>query len=211
MDKAIIPHNQDVEIRAYEPTDEVGWVRCRVLSFLDTPYFDNVLQEKEHYERPAIELVAVAGGQIVGLLDIECEIEPGSVCSPHPQCPGPSGMIWHLAVHPDYRRRGLGAALLKRAVVEAQKRGLQRLEAWTRDDPYVQAWYSKQGFRLMYSYYHVYITEAAEVRRIAHEELPGIRPVAVFAHYGGDDPAVLKRFKRVHSCNRYDLVLDNVT
>ena len=39
-----------MEIREYQPKDEIGWVRCRVLSLLDTAYFDNVLKGKEKYE-----------------------------------------------------------------------------------------------------------------------------------------------------------------
>ena len=48
-------------VRSYEPADEVGWVRCRVLSFLGSAFWDAVEREKEHYERPAIELVAEDG------------------------------------------------------------------------------------------------------------------------------------------------------
>lgn len=60
-----------MEIRVYHPNDEIGWIRCRVLSFLDTAYFDNVLNKKEKYQNPAIELVAIHNNQVVGLLDIE--------------------------------------------------------------------------------------------------------------------------------------------
>ena len=45
-------------VRSYEPADEVGWVRCRVLSFLDSAFYDAVEREKERYEHAAIELVA---------------------------------------------------------------------------------------------------------------------------------------------------------
>jgi hypothetical protein len=58
-------------VRPYEPADEVGWVRCRVLSFLDSAFCDAVEREKEHYENPSIELVADESGEIVGLLDLE--------------------------------------------------------------------------------------------------------------------------------------------
>ena len=70
-------------VRSYEPADEVGWVRCRVLSFLGSAFWDAVEREKEHYERPAIELVAEADGTIVGLLDLECET-PSSRTGPAP-------------------------------------------------------------------------------------------------------------------------------
>ncbi len=68
-------------IRDYKVTDEIGWVRCRTLAFLQTAYFDNVLNKKEHYQNPAIELVAELNGQIVGLIDVEYEKEERTVCS----------------------------------------------------------------------------------------------------------------------------------
>ena len=120
-----------MEIQVYNLEDEIGWVRCRVLSFLDTAYYDNVLKEKEKYENPAIELVAIEDNQVVGLIDIEYEVEERTVCS---RGVGLGGMIWHVAVHPDYRRRGIGSQLLYEAEKIAKEKGLNRLEAWTRDD-----------------------------------------------------------------------------
>jgi len=37
----------------------------------------------------------VPAGAIVGLIELECETEPGTVCSDQP---GLGAMIWHLAV-----------------------------------------------------------------------------------------------------------------
>ena len=34
------------KIRSYEPEDEAGWLRCRVLAFLDSAFHDDVLYEK---------------------------------------------------------------------------------------------------------------------------------------------------------------------
>ena len=65
------------ELRSYTDADEQGWVRCRVLGFLDSAFYDDVRQEKEHYAGPAIELVAVADTQIVGLLDLELDPAAG--------------------------------------------------------------------------------------------------------------------------------------
>lgn len=100
-------------IREYHEQDELAWVRCRVLSFLDSAYYDNVLREKECYDYPAIELVAEVDGQIVGILDVEYEEEPGQVCY---LGGGLGGVIWHLAVLPEFRRRGIPTALLGTAI-----------------------------------------------------------------------------------------------
>lgn len=148
-------------IRPYQSSDEAQWLRCRVLAFLDTAYFDNVYREKEHYSNPSIELVAELGGQIIGLIDIEYEEEPGSLCSPPavPELAGKAGMICNLAVHPDYRRLGIGKALLEAAITLAKQAQLRRLEAWTRDDAPTLGWYEAQGFQKVETYLHVYLKD----------------------------------------------------
>jgi len=181
-------------VRSYEPADEVGWVRCRVLSFLGSAFWDAVEREKERYERPAIELVADAGGAIVGLLDVECETPALA------ERPGRGGMIWHLAVHPDHQRRGVAAALLEEAERRARERGLERLEAWTRDDAHVQRWYASHGFDLIDGYLHVYL-ERDDLRQFDGE----LRFVKAFAHYTGDRPdEIRQRYARVHDDVLYE-------
>ena len=188
-------------MRQYRDDDEEGWVRCRILSFLGSAFFDDVRREKERYEHPSIELVAEDDGEIVGLLDVECEEEPGTVCSKRP---GLGGMIWHVAVHPDHQRRGVGSALLREAEREARSRGLVRFEAWTRDDAHVQRWYDSHGFEQVDSYLHVYV-ELAEGLRELFPIAEGLRPVKLFAHYTGDArDEVRRRFARVHDCVLYE-------
>ena len=72
---------EELTIRPYREGDERGWVVCRVLAFLDSPFFEAVRQTKERYEHPAIELVAERAGEIVGLIDIECEEAPETVAT----------------------------------------------------------------------------------------------------------------------------------
>lgn len=189
-------------IRPYRPEDEEQWLRCRVLAFLGTAYYDNVLREKEHYQNPSVELVAVDNSLVVGLIDLECETAPGTVCSVRP---GLGAVIWHLAVHPDYRHRGIGTALLSKAIAMASDHGAVRIEAWTRDDPWVQRWYESHGFRAIDSYLHVFVDGAGELKGAIRSEIPGLRPVQVFAHYVGEDPeAIRSRFTRVHQCVLYE-------
>jgi ribosomal protein S18 acetylase RimI-like enzyme len=188
-------------IRPYRASDEGSWLRCRVLSFLGSAYFDDVRQEKERYDNPSIELIAEEDGEIVGLIDVECEQEPGTVCEDRP---GLGGMIWHLAVHPDYQRHGVATALLAEAERLAAARGLVRFEAWTRDDAHVQAWYEARGFVQLDSYLHVYV-EHGEGLRDLFPVADGIRPIKLFAHYVGENRDEVKaRFARVHDCVLYE-------
>lgn len=190
-------------IRDYAATDEQGWLRCRALAFLDTAYYDDVYREKASYTNPAIELVAECDGEVVGLLDVELDGD-SRVTS---DGPAPAGMIWHIAVHPDFRRRGIASGLLGAARAAAQSRGMVRLEAWTRDDGWVQAWYERSGFERRTSYLHVYVDGDEEA--IA-SNVPGLTPTRTFAHFTGpphEFDAVRSRFRRVHECVRYDLLL----
>jgi ribosomal protein S18 acetylase RimI-like enzyme len=183
------------EIRSYVDADEQGWVRCRVLGFLDSAFFDDVRREKEHYDGPAIELVAVADDQIVGLLDLELEPAPGVLWDTDAR----GGVIWHVAVHPDYRRRGIASALVERALELARDAGLEIVQAWTRDDAWVQAWYESCGFTQRYSYLHVYM-QPEEAREEITLRTEGLRPVLGFAHYIAEEgrDEIRRRFSRTH-------------
>lgn len=195
--------SEDVVIRPYRDEDERGWVVCRVLSFLDSAFFDDVRQAKEHYEHPAIELVAERDREIVALIDVECDDVPGAVCSDRP---GLGAMIWHLAVHPEHQRQSVATKLLREAERIGRARGLVRFEAWTRDDPGTQAWYESLGFMLVDSYLHVYVELHEGLRERFPISADGLRPVTLFAHYAGEDrDEMRRRFSRVHDDVLYKL------
>ena len=46
-------------------------VRCRALAFLGSAFYYTVRNDKEQYDGPSIELVAHAGDEVVGLIDVE--------------------------------------------------------------------------------------------------------------------------------------------
>jgi len=195
-------------IRKYTPNDEVGWIRCRVLSFLDSAYYDNVYQKKEQYDGIAIELVAEIDEQITGLIDIECESKPSSICSRDSEYqPHLAGMLWHIAIHPDFRRLGVAKALLHEAKKHALEFGISRLEAWTRDDDAAEQWYLSQGFKEMQYYYHIYIEpDEMKIGGVSLDSVSTI-PQSLFVHYTGNDQSFLQQFKRVYKCQRFDLII----
>lgn len=196
-----------MEIRSYNSNDEVGWVRCRVLSFLDTAYFDDVLNKKETYKHPSIELVAVENGKVIGLLDIECEEQEQTICT---KGEGLGGMIWHIATHPDFQRRGVATKLLQKAEKIAKEKGLDYLEAWTRDDEWVNKWYENSGFDQVSSYLQVFLDGEKEIKEVMKVADQDFQVMQAFAHYTGDQKDDVKtRFNRVHECNCYEKVLDD--
>jgi len=194
--------SSDVTIRKYQSTNEQGWVRCRVIAFLDSAYFDDVHRCKEKYENPAIELVAEVDGKIVGLLDLEYEQNIGDV-GYKSDCL--TGVIWHLAVLPEFRKQGIAAKLLMEAVKKANQKSIKLIQAWTRDDQFVLNWYKHSSFIKRESYYHVY-AEADECTAFGKTEIPKLYTCNVYGQYTGDDVEMIKsKFSRVHECSLLEL------
>lgn len=133
-------------IRDYIPEDERGWVACRLLAFLDSSYCTDVRREKEHYTHPAIELVAVEGGQVVGLLDLELDAE--DLCRNGEKR---GAMLWHLGVLPEYRRLGAAQKLWEAARKKLLEAGVRHCELWTQEDVPANGFYRKMGFSLVES------------------------------------------------------------
>ncbi len=131
-------------IRAYTKDDELAWLRCRVLSFLDCSYYNDVLTQRETYENESICLVAEDGGKIIGLIDVEMEKDAGSLCTAGNQR---GAVIWHLAVLPEYRREHVAASLWDEAKKQLIAKGIRYCEAWTQEDEAANRWYAAQGFR----------------------------------------------------------------
>lgn len=178
-------------IRPYRPHDEPAWLRCRVLAFLGTAYFDDVCPAKPVIAVGA-ELVAIVGGTIAGVLDLSAG---GSLAT-----------IETVAVHPDHQGRGVGTALFEAALERGGALGAATIDAWTRDDERTLAWYRGRGFTESDHYLHVYADVAADPGepRAAVQARPGLEPVKVFLHTTLDREAEMRtHFRRVHVCRRF--------
>lgn len=178
----------DIEIRPYRPSDEDQWLRCRVLCFLYTPYYDDVKAAKTEFDRPSVELVAVSSGAVVGLLDAELFGEDATIDT--------------VAVHPDHQGHGIGTALLDALLVPLREAGVRTLDAWTRDQPGPLGWYRARGFTEQDHYVHVH-AEGPEAARAARPLL-GAHVGRVFLHADlADEEKLREEFRRVYVCRRF--------
>jgi ribosomal protein S18 acetylase RimI-like enzyme len=185
-------------VRDYDPADEQSWLRCRLLSFLGTAYFDDVYTAKPACPAPGFELVADHDGSVVGLLDV--------------QVVGDLATIDTVAVHPDHQRQGVAAALLGVARQRAAGLAVVTIEAWTRDDESTLRWYRSHGFVESDHYLHVYANyyvDPGEPARAVDGRQAGLRPVMAFLHAPlGLEDDMRRDFKRVHVCRRFTQPLE---
>jgi ribosomal protein S18 acetylase RimI-like enzyme len=183
-------------VRDYRVADERAWLRCRVLAFLGSAYFDDVLTAKPQVSRGA-EIVAEHEGELVGVLDLAVE--------------GDLATMETIAVHPDHQRKGVGAEMLTDAVRRARALGATQIDAWTRDDPSALAWYRGNGFEEQEHYLHVYAdsyVDPGEPDRAVTRQ-PGLNPIKVFLHGRIEDEARWRgSFRRVHVCRQFVRRLD---
>ncbi|MGA8112117.1 MAG: GNAT family N-acetyltransferase [Actinocatenispora sp.] len=181
----------DLTVRPYRDADEQEWLRCRVLGFLDTTYFDDVRAAKPRHDDTVAELVAVRDAQVVGLLDATLT--------------GDAATIETIAVHPDHRRAGVGSALLRHLLPLLRNRKASTLDAWTREDAAALGWYRRRGFTETFRYLHVYADGEDECRALLGD-VDGALVRHAFAHVLDlDREAELRsRFRRVYVCRRFE-------
>jgi ribosomal protein S18 acetylase RimI-like enzyme len=171
-------------VRDYEAADEPSWLRCRVLGFLGTSYYDDVWPAKR---RADLELVVVDGDVVVGVLDVSV--------------PGAEAVVDTVAVHPDARRRGIATALLTEAVRRLERCGVRTLAATTREDRPVLGWLAGNGFVEVSRDLHVYASadEVGTVLSARH----GLVAAGAFLHARIErETEMRQRFERVHVCRR---------
>lgn len=130
-------------IRDYCKTDEQGWLSCRLNSFFDSSYFNDIKREKEKYEKPSVCLVAEEEGQVIGILDMELDSEDLS-CAKDER----GAIVWHLGVLPQYRKQGVARALWEATKQRMLEEGIHYCEIWTQEDEAANKFYQSVGFEI---------------------------------------------------------------
>ena len=193
--------NPGFSIRPYLSTDSESWLRCRVLSFLHTQYYDDVTPNRTVLAETAIALVATAAidcvdqagdpdrDAVIGILDINIA--------------GEAATIDTIATHPDFQAHGIATALLQRALPVLGDRGVTTLDAWTREDQPASAWYRKNGFAEIFRYVHVHVGGDDDLSGFATPQGCS-QPITAFVHASIEQEAQLReRFHRVYVCRHY--------
>ena len=193
---------KDLIIRPYNSSDQESWLKCRLVSFHDSAYYDDVYTKKPIFDNPSLELVAEIDGKIIGALDLEKDNKDGSIC----YCKsGLGAMVWTIAVLPDYRRFGIASQLILKVVDWAKCKDIDFIEAWTRDDKWVLDWYESVGFSRFHSYWHIYF-KGDNAKSLFESNDKDIAPQSVFAH-SNKDPKTIDQNKidRFYTCFGYKL------
>lgn len=175
-------------IRDYQPSDEASWLRCRLLTFFGTDYYDDIVLARPTFERPAIRLVTHADEMIIGLIDVEVFDEAATI-----NC---------IAIHPDQQRSGLGTVLLQGAI-ERLPADVRTLDAWTREDVVANRWYRARGFTEGQRYLHVY--KGAEDPGAGFAVPAGLTgPITAFMQAPiAEEERLRAIYKRVYVCRQY--------
>lgn len=193
-------------VRTYRETDEKEWLKCRLLSFYDSSYCEDIVHQKPIYNSEMIDLVAENEDHIVGFIEIEIEKNVREVCYLEGEL---GGVIWNIGVLPEYQRSDVATNLLKEAIERAKLKKISRFEAWTQDDIASNLWYEKKGFYFIESYLNVYATwkECKENQLINSENMGesfGVRVLNFEAPIHRKEE-VLKKYSKVHEVKLYEL------
>ena len=128
---------QGPRVRGFEETDRAAVVALWALAFPDDPPRnrpDRVIDQKLRVQ-PDLFLVAEVDGRVVGA-------GLGGY-------DGHRGWVYHLAVHPQARRRGIGRALVEALEDALRERGCPKLNLQVRaDNAAVQGFYEALGYRV---------------------------------------------------------------
>ena len=124
-----------IAIRPYRPEDEESVIQLWERVFPDSPPHNNPVRDirTKRSVQPDQFLVAIHEDRLVGTAMAGFD--------------GHRGWVYYLGVDPDYRRQGIGTALMKRVESKLAALGCPKLNLQIRaHNAEVQAFYEKLGY-----------------------------------------------------------------
>ncbi|MBI4556759.1 MAG: GNAT family N-acetyltransferase [Candidatus Hydrogenedentes bacterium] len=159
-----------IEIREYRPEDEAEWMRVHAIIMSISHAWNYTIQQRPVYERPSTQLVAIIEGKIVGLTDVEYEIEAGQFCFLKDS---PGGYVLEFGRLPEYARLGIGKLLIDATVEDAKKKDYLRLEYWSQDRR-AQRYYARLGMKEIGRHYRFRMKPPQEIEGIMRQDYVGV-------------------------------------
>lgn len=140
-----------ITITSFKKQHEKSWVYCKALAYLFSDFFDDISRTKDEFSdwyADSIELVALDGDTVVGLLDIGIYSLENSRAYAYYPC-DKVAYFANLAVHPDYQGQGLADQLFKAAEKLLHEKEVEALAIFTRGDEKANYLYQKWGGELI--------------------------------------------------------------
>lgn len=139
-------------IRDYQENDEKEWVYTKALSYLFSPFFDDMERSKTPLDADVfddrIALVAIEDNRLVGLLDID--IYNSEYSRSYAYAPANKvAYFTNLAVHPDYQGQGIAQGLYEIAKERLLEQDVDKLVIFTREGDVANYLYQKWGGQLV--------------------------------------------------------------
>ncbi|MGB2964864.1 MAG: GNAT family acetyltransferase [Anaerolineales bacterium] len=125
-----------VNIRTFDPEDSGEVIRLWEKIFPDSPAHNDPIKDIQNKMnvQPELFLIASVDSQLVGTAMAGFD--------------GHRGWVYYLAVDPDFRRQGIGTALMEKAEESLAKAGCPKLNLQIRaDNADVRAFYEKLGYQ----------------------------------------------------------------
>lgn len=136
----------------YTPEYEKSWVYTKALAYLFSDFFDDNSRAKDSFPsdvyEDTIELIALEGDHLVGLLDIAIyNKEYSRSYKYHPA--EKVAYFANLAVHPDHQGKGIAGRLFKEAEKLLLEKKVDALAIFTRGGEEANHLYQKWGGQLV--------------------------------------------------------------
>jgi len=158
-----------LKIRDYEDRDEKEWMIVHAIILTTSHAWNYSIQQRPVYTNDSVRLVALDGEKIVGLMDVEIESTPGTLCLMKDSI---GGYVLEIGRLPEYAGHDIGRALIREAKERLIAKGVRRMEFWTQDEN-AQRYYQHLGMREIHRHYRFRIKPSQKIKSLLERDFIG--------------------------------------